>query len=79
MLERMKDLAKEGITMMAAANAMSLSIGRLHVPMGKNAIFAWNKAKNCKLPETWVHHKKNTFGFILHNLYRGFQKHICGF
>ena len=74
----MKDLAKEGITMMAVANAMSLSIGRLPCADGKNAIFAWNKAKNCKLPETWVHHKKNTFGFILHNLYRGFQKHICG-
>ena len=35
MLERMKDLAKEGMTMMAVANAMSLSIGRLPCVDGK--------------------------------------------
>lgn len=39
MLERMKDLAKEGITMMAVANAMSLSIGRLPYADGKKRHF----------------------------------------
>jgi hypothetical protein len=39
MLERMKDLAKEGITMMAVANAMSLSIGRLPCADGKKRHF----------------------------------------
>lgn len=39
MLERMKDLAKEGITMMAVANAMSLSIGRLPCADGKKLPF----------------------------------------
>ena len=38
-LNVMKDLAKEGITMMAVANAMNLSIGRLPCADGKKRHF----------------------------------------